>query len=73
MNEIKIEDVPKLTPEQASIVSAYTGYLVGDFGAMHAYIEQKMGGPVWTHQMGDAAFYERIREATKADFVALAP
>lgn len=33
------------------IVSAYTGYLMCDFPDMHKYIEDKLGRPVWTHEM----------------------
>ena len=60
-----------MTKREAAIVSAYTGFLIGDFADMHEYVEQIMGGPVWTHQMGDRAFVEKIRAAAKADFIAM--
>jgi len=63
----------KLTREQAAIVSAYTGYLIGPFSDMHAYIEKIMGRPVWTHEMASEKLIDQIREAAKEDFIALAP
>lgn len=60
-----------MTKREAAIVSAYTGYLLGDFAEMHKYIEEVMGRPVWTHEMGMSAFAEELRTASKADFIAL--
>ena len=60
-----------LTKEQAAIVSAYTGYLLGDFGTMHEYIEKIMGRPVWTHEM--PRLMDEIRERSRADFLSLTP
>jgi hypothetical protein len=62
---------PRLTLEQAVIVSAYTGFLICDFGEMHKAVEEKLGRPVWTHEF--PGLRQEIREAFKADFVALAP
>lgn len=66
-------NVPKLTPEQAAIISAYTGYLIGNFAEMHEYVEKVMGRPVWTHEMGSQVIADQIREASRADFLALNP
>lgn len=62
----------RLTKEQAAVIGAYTGYLAGPFSDMHAYIERKLGRPVWTHEMANEAISEEIRQATKSDFLALA-
>jgi hypothetical protein len=61
----------KLTPEQAAIVSAYTGFLIGNFGDMHEAVERKLGRPVYTHEF--PSLREKIREAFRADFIALNP
>ncbi len=58
---------------EAAIVSAYTGYLLGDFSEMHKYIEEVMGRPVYTHEMAMPGFMENLRELCRADFVALSP
>jgi hypothetical protein len=65
--------VERLTREQAAIVSAYTGYLIGPVSDMHAYIEKIMGRPVWTHEMASEQLMDQVREAAKDDFIALAP
>jgi hypothetical protein len=56
---------------EAAIVAAYTGIAIGDFADTHAYIEEKLGRPVWTHEMVDPAIWEEIKAAAEADFVAL--
>ena len=62
-----------MTLEEKVIVSAYTGYLMCDFGCMHAYIEKKMGRPVWTHEMraSNKEFHDELRERVKPDFLRL--
>lgn len=60
-----------MTKREAAIVSAYTGILIGDFSVMHAYIKEIMGQPVFTHQLGDHEFVNKIKEAAKADFLAI--
>ena len=60
-----------MTKREAAIVSAYTGFLCGKFSDMHEYIEEVMGRPVWTHEIGANGFEEMIREKSKEDFVAL--
>ena len=42
-----------------------------DFSDMHKYIEEKMGRPVWTHEMGDKKMQSVIHQAVKPDFLAL--
>ncbi len=61
-----------MTKREAAIVAAYTGYLIGDFSVMHAYIEEKMGRGVQTAEMGlDPNFMDNLRKLCKADFVAI--
>lgn len=67
---IKME---KLTTEQAAIISAYTGYLVGKFSDMHGYAEKKLGRPIWTHEFASHELTERLREVSRQDFVNLSP
>ena len=63
----------KLTKEQAAIIRAYTGYLIGDFSDMHSAIEKKLGRPVFIHGLATERMAEEIREAFKEDFIALCP
>ena len=60
-----------MTPREAAIVSAYTGYLIGDFSVMHAYIEEKMGRPVFTHEMGNDMFMKELQQEAKSDFISI--
>lgn len=61
-----------MTDREKAIVMAYTGIcmLAGDkFQIYHKYIEDIMGRPVWTHEIGSLA--DEIKEKSKADFIAL--
>jgi hypothetical protein len=58
-----------MTTREAAIVSAYTGYLIGDFNAMHEYVQNIMGRPVYTHEMGSDKFFDELHEKCKADFI----
>jgi len=42
-----------------------------DFPDMHKYIEDKLGRPVWTHEMAKKDMQEEIRKAVYPDFIAL--
>lgn len=60
-----------MTKQERIIVSAYTGFLMCDFNDMHKYIEEKLGRPVWTHELADKNVLAEIREKCKSDFLAL--
>ena len=59
-----------MNKREAAIISAYTGILCGEFSDMHEYIEEIMGRPVFTHEMGGAV-NEQIKTKSKADFLAV--
>lgn len=56
-----------MTKREAAIVSAYTGYLIGEFGDFHAYVEEVMGRPVFTHEFPRIA--DELKEKSKKDFM----
>lgn len=60
-----------MTLEEKVIVSAYTGYLMCDFNDVHAYIEEKLGHPVWTHELAYPETWYKLRERVKPDFIRL--
>lgn len=60
-----------MTQRERLIVSAYTGVLMCDFGLVHKYIEEKMGHPVWTHELRFESTHAKIREKIKPDFIEL--
>lgn len=59
-----------MTKEEAAIVSAYTGILIGEFSDMHEYVEKLLGRPVFTHEFGTGLF-EEIKEKSKVDFISI--
>ncbi len=61
----------KLTKEQSVIISAYTGFIACSLGDLHKSVEKKLGRPIWTHQFGDEAMMEEIRDAFREDFIAI--
>jgi len=61
-----------MTDKEKAIVMAHTGIcmLTGDkFEIFHMYVEDIMGRPVFTHEIGFLA--DTIKEKSKADFLAL--
>lgn len=61
-----------MTDREKAIVMAHTGIcmLTGDkFQIFHKYIEDVMGRPIMTHEIGFLA--DAIKEKTKSDFMAL--
>ena len=61
-----------MTDREKAIVMAHTGIcmLAGDkFQIFHKYVEDIMGRPVWTHDIG--WLENEIKEKSKADFIAL--
>lgn len=61
-----------MTDREKAIVMAYTGVcmLTGDkFQIFHKYVEDLLGRPVWTHDIG--WLENEIKEKSKNDFMAL--
>lgn len=63
-----------MTDREKAIVMAYTGIcmLTGDkFQIFHKYVEDIMGRPVYTHEMGTKVVDNLIKEKARPDFIAL--
>ena len=60
-----------MTKREAAIISAYTGYMFGEFEDMHEYVQELLGRPIFSHEFGNAEFAEDLHERSKADFIAL--
>lgn len=60
-----------MTQQERLVVSAYTGYLMTDWGLLHRFIEERLGRPVWTHEFADEKLLEEIRAKIKPEFLAL--
>lgn len=60
-----------MNKREAAIVSAYTGYLLGEFSDMHGYVEELLDRPVWTHQFANKDLIDEIKTKSKEDFINL--
>ena len=60
-----------MNEREAAIIGAYTQILMGEFSDLHAYIEEVMGRPVFTHEIGDPNILAEIKEKCKPDFLAI--
>lgn len=60
-----------ISKREAAIISAYTGFVLGDFGETHKYIEQILDRPVWSHELGFEAVQVEIREKARSDYMKL--
>jgi len=61
-----------MTDKEKAVVMAYTGVtmLAGDkFSIFHKYVEDIMGRPVYTHEMGDRETARKIKEKALPDFL----
>tara|TARA_R110000868_G_scaffold162439_1_gene393687 strand:+ start:27193 stop:27384 length:192 start_codon:yes stop_codon:yes gene_type:complete len=59
-----------MTKNEAAIVGAYTGILIGSFSDMHKYVEKIMGRPVFTHELPLLA--DEIQKKSSDDFLQIA-
>lgn len=63
-----------MTDQEKAVIMAYTGVtmLTGEkFNIFHKYIQDKLGRPIWTHELASASLWDEIREKTKEDFIAI--
>lgn len=60
-----------ITKREAAVISAYTGFLLGEFDDLHGYIEEKLGRPVWTHELASEQLCEEIKTLALSDFMSL--
>ena len=60
-----------LTRREAAIITAYTGITLGDYFAFSDYAEEKLGTPPGSAEMSSKHWWDRLHEASKADFLAL--
>jgi hypothetical protein len=63
-----------MTDREKAIVMAHTGIcmLTGEkYGVFHAYIEDIMGRPVYTHELATQSISDKIKEKSRDDFIKL--
>lgn len=63
-----------MTKHECAIVMAYTGtcMLAGDdFSIFHQHVEDLMGKPIYTHEMGTDEVADEIKKRSREDFIRL--
>ena len=58
-----------MTRREATIVSAYTRYFIGELGDLYNYLSELAGRPVFTHEI--PALLDEYHSKIKQDFVML--
>ena len=61
----------RLTEEQCVIITGFTGIFLGSFSAFHKAVEEKLGRPVFTHELGNKKLWEEIKPKFEEDFKAI--
>ena len=57
-----------MTKREAAIVSAYTGYLIGDVDDWHKYVQEILGRPVFTHELASKSIQDEVHDKSRDDF-----
>lgn len=65
--------VQPLTKAQAIVITGFTGYAACSMSEIHEDVEKRLGRPVWTHEFANEEVRKEMREAYRADFVAMCP
>lgn len=63
----------KLTREQAAVVGAFTGVVLGPFQDIHKYAERVLGRPIFDFEFADDNVARKIQDAAEADFLSICP
>ena len=58
-----------MTRREATIVSAYTGYFIGELDDLYKYLSELVGRPVFTHEI--PAVLDEYHSRIKQDFIML--
>ena len=63
-----------MTNKEMAIISAFTGVSFGGghFHHFHKYVEEKFNRPVWTHEMAEQPFWDKLKELSTDDFMKIA-
>ena len=58
-----------MTRREATIISAYTGYFIGELDDLYKYLSELVGRPVYTHEI--PAVLDEYHSRIKQDFIML--
>ena len=69
--KLSAERKSSITKRDLAVLSAYTGYMFGEFQNFHGYAEEIVGHSIFTHQFGDKEMSKKLHELSKEDFLKL--
>ena len=58
-----------INKREAAIITAYTGFFIGDVGELYEYLSEKAGRPVYTHEIHYMTTY--YKDSIRKDFVSM--
>jgi len=58
-----------INKKEATIITAHTGILIGNFDEAHKYMEKIIKRPLYTHELAFESVIKEIREKSKEDFM----
>lgn len=61
-----------MTNYEKIIVTAYTGVVMCEMDDLQRYAREKLGRPVWTHELAFQSVIDEIRKAAEPEFLLLA-
>lgn len=61
-----------MTKQEKVIVTAYTGVLMCEMDDLLKYAYEKLGRPVWTHELAFQSVVDELKTAAKPEFLLLA-
>ena len=63
----------RMTLKQAIVMTGFTGNLCCPFSYYHSDAEKRLGRPIYTHEFGNDDTAAELKEAYRADFLAMLP
>ena len=60
-----------MTKDEAAIVTAYTGVLIGEFDDFCKYAEKIIGRSIMTHELASKEMWKELRSAARNDFIGI--
>lgn len=64
-----MNQVPKLTKNQAAIIGLYTGFTCGPFSDLHEKAEAALGHAIWTHEFASKELMAELKGLVKPEYV----
>ena len=61
-----------MTNYEKIVVTAYTGVVMCEMDDLQRYVREKLGRPVWTHELALKSVIDEISKAAGPEFLALA-